>query len=386
MAAASAKRRTTSSDDKPPSTSRRKKKKKSRKNKSLQLQLVSPFFHNNKATSSTENLTQNPPSLSNSLIKKKISRILCNSPFSRSSSLAGEDGITIVEEADNDPSKSKEVCNGVPNEAEKPDAEDAGIDASPSNKKRSSERQKLPKEAPEKVRLVSSYFQTPTQTVQQQQLRRKDDATSLKPNSKTKTRRPTKKKVVVVSPYFCNVATKEEEEEEGESYCKRRSTNAPSLSVAQKLDEAYQRVTPDNQWKPPRSHFPLLQEDHVHDPWKVLVICMLLNRTSGAQASKVISDLFTLCPDAKTATEAAREEIEKLIQTLGLQRKRAMMIQRFSKEYLEGGWTHVTQLHGVGKYAADAYAIFCTGKWDRVRPTDHMLTKYWEFLSKIQNS
>ncbi|XP_043698094.1 methyl-CpG-binding domain protein 4-like protein isoform X6 [Telopea speciosissima] len=319
MAAASAKRRTTSSDDKPPSTSRRKKKKKSRKNKSLQLQLVSPFFHNNKATSSTENLTQNPPSLSNSLIKKKISRILCNSPFSRSSSLAGEDGITIVEEADNDPSKSKEVCNGVPNEAEKaslvssysqsysygtakieekPDAEDAGIDASPSNKKRSSERQKLPKEAPEKVRLVSSYFQTPTQTVQQQQLRRKDDATSLKPNSKTKTRRPTKKKVVVVSPYFCNVATKEEEEEEGESYCKRRSTNAPSLSVAQKLDEAYQRVTPDNQWKPPRSHFPLLQEDHVHDPWKVLVICMLLNRTSGAQQSH-IRPLHTLsgCQD-----------------------------------------------------------------------------------------
>lgn len=34
----------------------------------------------------------------------------------------------------------------------------------------------------------------------------------------------------------------------------------------------------------------------------------------------------------------------------------------------------------LARYAADAYAIFCTGKWDRVRPTDHMLNYYWEFL------
>ncbi|KAJ0048383.1 hypothetical protein Pint_16755 [Pistacia integerrima] len=53
-----------------------------------------------------------------------------------------------------------------------------------------------------------------------------------------------------------------------------------------------------------------------------------------------------------------------------------MMIQRFSQEYLWEEWTHVTQLHGVGKCAADAYAIFYTGKWDRMRPTDHMLNYY----------
>ncbi|KAH9697540.1 hypothetical protein KPL71_023648 [Citrus sinensis] len=98
------------------------------------------------------------------------------------------------------------------------------------------------------------------------------------------------------------------------------------------------------------------------------------------KAGRVISDLFTLCPDAKTATEVDSEEIEKIISTLGLQKKRAPMIKRFSQEYLGESWTHVTQLHGVGKYAADAYAIFCTGKWDRVRPTDHMLNYYWEFL------
>ncbi|KAF9626608.1 hypothetical protein IFM89_036469 [Coptis chinensis] len=78
--------------------------------------------------------------------------------------------------------------------------------------------------------------------------------------------------------------------------------------------------------------------------------------------------------------EVVTEDIEKVIKSLGLFRKRAQMIQRLSQEYLEDGWTHVTQLHGVGKYAADAYAIFCTGKWDRVKPMDHKLNEYWDFL------
>ena len=106
--------------------------------------------------------------------------------------------------------------------------------------------------------------------------------------------------------------------------------------------------------------------------------------------------------------------IEKVTETLGLQKKRAVMIQRFSREYLDESWTYVTQLHGIGKYghysfyfpnlkiisisdgkllivslvfdvllaryAADAYAIFCSGDWGLVVPTDHMLVKYWKYL------
>ncbi|GMP37168.1 hypothetical protein CsSME_00008978 [Camellia sinensis var. sinensis] len=53
------------------------------------------------------------------------------------------------------------------------------------------------------------------------------------------------------------------------------------LSAAQNQGQAYKRRTPDNTWKPPRSPFSLLQEDHAHDLWRVLVICMLLNRTTG---------------------------------------------------------------------------------------------------------
>ena len=67
------------------------------------------------------------------------------------------------------------------------------------------------------------------------------------------------------------------------------------------------------------------------------------------QVRGVISDFFTLCPDAKAAIEAETEEIEKVIASLGLQKKRAVMIQWLTHEYLADDWTHVTQLHGVGK-------------------------------------
>lgn len=50
-----------------------------------------------------------------------------------------------------------------------------------------------------------------------------------------------------------------------------------------------------------------------------------------------------------------------------------------SIDIVESGSSHVVAI----RYAADAYAIFCTGKWERVKPVDHMLVKYWEFLRKL---
>ncbi|KAJ0445666.1 putative DNA glycosylase [Helianthus annuus] len=188
--------------------------------------------------------------------------------------------------------------------------------------------------------------------------------------------------VKFVSPYFPRKkANKEEEEEEEEVVvvvCKKKKKD--SLTARQKRDDAYNKKTPDNTWKPPRSHHNLIQEDHIHDPWRIVVICILLNMTQGVQVRGVILEFFSLCPDAKTATEVPAEAIEKLITPLGLQKVKTERIQRFSEGYLWDDWTHITQLHGVGKYAADAYAIFVTGQWRRVIPADHMLNRYWEFL------
>ncbi|KAK8941635.1 hypothetical protein KSP40_PGU008656 [Platanthera guangdongensis] len=50
-------------------------------------------------------------------------------------------------------------------------------------------------------------------------------------------------------------------------------------------------------------------------------------------------------------------------------------------------WEYVVQwrreqqcLHGVDKYAADVYAIFCVCKPEDVVPSDHMLVKYWDYV------
>jgi hypothetical protein len=43
-------------------------------------------------------------------------------------------------------------------------------------------------------------------------------------------------------------------------------------------------------------------------------------------------------------------------------------------------WTDPLQLHGVGRYAADAYHIFCRGDWRSVAPTDKDLLRYHQWL------
>lgn len=141
-----------------------------------------------------------------------------------------------------------------------------------------------------------------------------------------------------------------------------------------------QRDIMNKTWVPPVSVHALIQEELYQDPWKVLVACMLLNKTSGTQMRRVIWDLFALCPTPEAAVAVETEKIEEVIQPLGLQKKRARMIQKFSKDYLGKDWSNVGELHGIGKYATDAYAIFCEGRWQEVQPEDHKLVDYWQYL------
>ncbi|CAA0808211.1 DNA glycosylase superfamily protein, partial [Striga hermonthica] len=175
------------------------------------------------------------------------------------------------------------------------------------------------REDTENLVIVSPYFS---------KVRVKDF--KIKPKKKVK-----KVQARIVSPYFC-------------SSTQQSVNRTPLLTAAQKKHQAYERKTPYHNWVPPRSPFSLLQEDHFFDPWRVLVICMLLNRTTGLQARKVLSDFFHLCPNAKTAVKVPTEDIEEVTRSLGLYKKRALGIQQFSHEYLNESWTHVTELTGVG--------------------------------------
>ncbi|CAL5370365.1 unnamed protein product [Camellia sinensis] len=241
------------------------------------------------------------------------------------------------------------------------------------------------KKAHEKVRVVSSYFNTSTG---KQVMPDEEKHLKIKFPKQCMKECPTE---VGISHYFHNVSPMEEENaisdsSESRTECivlpkkaQRAALVKPVLSAAQKRDEAYKRRTPDNTWKPPRSPFSLLQEDHAHDPWRVLVICMLLNRTTGVQgrasyirAIQFVSkceDCFGGCHrgDRKGDTNSgfAKEEGSDASSLL------SGIFGRMLDSCDSAAWRW---------YAADAYAIFCTGKWDRVRPTDRMLNKYWSFL------
>lgn len=133
-------------------------------------------------------------------------------------------------------------------------------------------------------------------------------------------------------------------------------------------------------WIPPKSPYNLIQESLFHDPWKLLIATIFLNRTSGAKAIPILWEFFKRFPTPEVTRSADWKQIAELIQTLGLHEKRAKIIIRFSEEFLSKDWNSPKELHGIGKYGDDSYRIFCVGEWKNVKPNDHKLNFYHAWL------
>ncbi|XP_006160717.1 LOW QUALITY PROTEIN: methyl-CpG-binding domain protein 4 [Tupaia chinensis] len=143
-------------------------------------------------------------------------------------------------------------------------------------------------------------------------------------------------------------------------------------------------------WTPPRSPFNLVQETLFHDPWKLLIATIFLNRTSGKMAIPVLWEFLEKYPSAEVARAADWREVSEILKPLGLYDLRAKTIIRFSDEYLTKQWRYPIELHGIGKYGNDSYRIFCVNEWKQVHPEDHKLNKYhdwlWENYEKLSLS
>lgn len=63
-------------------------------------------------------------------------------------------------------------------------------------------------------------------------------------------------------------------------------------------------------------------------------------------------------PDAQAGAAADPAHLESIIHPLGFHRFRARAIVAMSADYLRP-WRQPTELRYVGKYASDAYFIFC---------------------------
>ncbi|KAG2487459.1 hypothetical protein HYH03_013882 [Edaphochlamys debaryana] len=134
-------------------------------------------------------------------------------------------------------------------------------------------------------------------------------------------------------------------------------------------------------WAPPASPWGLVEECLFADPWRLLVACILLNRTTGGQVRRVLGPLWAAFPTPQALALADPRRLSAILRPLGLHNSRAARLRRFSEEYVRKQWTHPSQLHGVGPYAADAYAIFCRRDgWRGVQPSDKDLRRYRDWL------
>ena len=129
-----------------------------------------------------------------------------------------------------------------------------------------------------------------------------------------------------------------------------------------------------------KSPFNLIQE-HLHDdPWKILVACIFCNLTRRRTAEPLIWEFFKKYPAAPAAASADEKALEKLLQPIGLSKRRAKALVKMSKEYTSKKWKEPIELYGIGKYANDAWKIFCTPAWKSVQPKDHALVWYHDWL------
>lgn len=98
-------------------------------------------------------------------------------------------------------------------------------------------------------------------------------------------------------------------------------------------------------------------------------------------------DFFSKYPDADAASQANPMEIELMIQPIGLSRRRSVALVRMSNDYLLKSWQDKPEvLYGIGKYASDAYRIFCLGQWQDIEPKDGALINYHNFLKEKYSS
>jgi methyl-CpG-binding domain protein 4 len=119
----------------------------------------------------------------------------------------------------------------------------------------------------------------------------------------------------------------------------------------------------------------IIQQEFQHDPWKMLIGCIMLNQTSNKNVRQVIYSFFDKWPTPQSVIEADPVEIREHIRPLGFYNLRTTRIQRFSQEYITKSFSNASELYGIGKYADDSYEIFIKGNLN-VQPTDKILLRF----------
>jgi len=166
----------------------------------------------------------------------------------------------------------------------------------------------------------------------------------------------------------------EEEEEEGGEQKER--TEGGEQGDAAPRDQGEQQpqpqpLKPQPQAQPPfvdfaageRSPLDLVQEAYQSEPWRVVVACMLIARTSGGAAPlAAIARFLSELPTPSDVAAAGDARVEALLQPLGLQRNRRASVKAASVAFLCEAWRDPSELRGCGKFVSDSWRAFCRGE------------------------
>jgi methyl-CpG-binding domain protein 4 len=107
--------------------------------------------------------------------------------------------------------------------------------------------------------------------------------------------------------------------------------------------------------------------------WQVVVASVMLNRCTGAAVRRVLPAFFEYYPHPLDAAFANPRDMAEVLETLGLQHRRAEKIQALSRQWLCR--VPVERMFGVGQYALDSFNIFARG--ERCAPSgDRQLLRY----------
>jgi methyl-CpG-binding domain protein 4 len=130
--------------------------------------------------------------------------------------------------------------------------------------------------------------------------------------------------------------------------------------------------TPDE-----RSPLGLIQEDYRGDPWRIGVISILLNVSSGARSRPIIEKFFEKYPTPRSVSESPESELEALFSSTGLGKKKTERVLIFSRRVMHP-WDTVEDLPYLGPYGRDNFSIFVDGVLVD-EPSDKELKKFVEW-------
>jgi hypothetical protein len=133
------------------------------------------------------------------------------------------------------------------------------------------------------------------------------------------------------------------------------------------------------------SPFSTRQEEYRDDPFKMLMVCFMLNQTHHRQVDAVRHQFFARFGSAESLLSADDQEVVDLIRPLGFYNKRTKLWKQFCSQWLAAEQkygsplyipaTEVERMKGVGKYALDSWKIFQLFDYS-VEPDDHVLNRY----------